>query len=174
LLLKDGRELTIRKAVKEDAPAILEYLNLVGGESDNLLVGAGGFEMTVEEEEQYIENMNSSVASALLVGFIDGRIACDGGFTAHTKERIAHQAEMGMSVRKEFWGIGVGLCLINEMIRFARETEKLEMLQLETKEDNEPAKGLYRKVGFQEIGRRPKFFKIDGKYYDSIIMNLNL
>ena len=40
--LKDGRELTLRKAEKGDAANILAYLNQIGGESDNLLFGNAG------------------------------------------------------------------------------------------------------------------------------------
>ena len=174
MLLKDGRNLIIRKAVKEDTSVLIDYIKDIGGESDNLTFGENGLEMTVEEEEKFIENTNSSATSALFVGFIENKIVGSGIIAAHTRERIAHQAEIGISVRKEFWGIGAGSCLMNEIIRFAKETGKLEMLQLEVKEDNEPAINLYRKCGFQEIGRRPNFFKVDDRYYDSIIMNLDL
>lgn len=37
------QEVIIRKASVEDAAAIIDYLNQVGGESDNLLFGANGF-----------------------------------------------------------------------------------------------------------------------------------
>jgi len=35
--LKNGKDLLIRKARKEDAYELIVYLNIVGGESDNLL-----------------------------------------------------------------------------------------------------------------------------------------
>ena len=34
--------LTIRPAAETDARALIEYLDMVGAESDNLLFGAGG------------------------------------------------------------------------------------------------------------------------------------
>ena len=174
MILKDGRELTIRKATKDDAGEILEYLKLVGGESDNLTFGANGLGMTLEQEEEYVESKNNSKTSALLVGLVGGRIVCDGSISAPTMERVAHIGEVGISVLKEFWGIGIGTCLMNEMIRFAKETGILEVLFLGVKAENTTAIALYKKLGFQEIGRFPGFFKVSGKYYDEIMMILYL
>ena len=174
MLLKDGRELTVRKAIKSDAAEIVDYLNAVGGESDNLLFGAEGLGMTVEQEEEYIEAENGRGASALLVGILNNNIICVGHITALEKPRVAHLGEVGISVLKEFWGIGVGTCLMNEIIRVSKESGALEALHLGVKADNAPAIALYRKLGFRETGRFPGFFKINGRYYDEIKMILNL
>jgi len=48
----------------------------------------------------------------------------------------------------------------------------IEVLHLGVKEENERGVRLYEKMGFKEIGRYPKFFKIDGEYYDEVLMNL--
>ena len=172
MMLKDGRKLTVRKAAKEDAAEIIEYLNIVGGESDNLLFGAEGFGMTVEQEEVYIENCREP--SALLVGLLNNKIVCIGHISALPKTRVAHLGEVGISVLKEFWGIGVGTCLMNYVIKFAKESGVIEVLHLGAKAENTRAIELYKKLGFREIGRFPGFFKIDGKYYDEIKMNLYL
>jgi len=173
-LLKNGENLIIRKAKKADAKALLDYLKMVGGQSDNLLFGAEGLSMTVEQEEELIENLQHSETSALLIGLIDNRIVCVCSASASVKERISHQCNLAISVLKEFWGMGVGTCLMQAMIDFAKATEKLEILHLGVKADNVVAIALYKKMGFQEIGRYPKFFKIDGCYYDEILMNLYL
>lgn len=41
-ILKDSRELVIRKATEEDAEKVLEYLNIIGGETDFLSFGIEG------------------------------------------------------------------------------------------------------------------------------------
>jgi len=172
--LKNGCELKIRKAEKEDAQEILDYLNVVGGESDNLLFGANGFNITLEQEEQFIENIQASEASALFVGLVDGKIICIGSIIAPTRDRISHQGDVALSVLKKYWGIGVGTFLMQEIINFAKESGKLEVLHLGVRVDNEHAISLYKKIGFKEIGLYPKFFKINGEYYDETLMNLYL
>lgn len=52
--LKNGAELILRKATVDDANDIIEYLNTVGGESNNLLFGEGEFKLTIEQEKTYI------------------------------------------------------------------------------------------------------------------------
>jgi len=42
------------------------------------------------------------------------------------------------------------------------------------KSDNKRAIALYKKMGFQEIGVYPKYTKINGIYFDDILMNLYL
>ena len=172
--IKNGHDLLIRKAEKKDAQMLLDYLNVVGGESDNLLFGANEFTITVEQEESFIESMNSSKTSVLLVGFIDDKVVCIGSLSAPQKERISHQGDVAMSVLREFWGLGIGTILMNEIISFAKKTEKLEILHLGVKADNSRAIKLYEKMGFHEIGCYKKFFKINSEYYDEILMNLYL
>ena len=174
MILKNGKELQIRMAKKEDAAEIIAYLNIIGGESDNLLFGANEFHMTIEQEEKYIEGLKDSPTSALLVGVVEGRIICVGSLTAPTRERIAHQCNIGMSVLKEFWGFGVGSHLMAALIDFAKSTRKLEIIHLMVRSDNERAITLYKKMGFQEIGLYPKYTKINGQYFDDILMNLYL
>nr|WP_314465435.1 GNAT family N-acetyltransferase [uncultured Clostridium sp.] len=172
--LKDNMLLNIDKAIKADAAEIVEYLNIVGGESDNLLFGANGFQMPVEAEENFIENLLDSNVSALFAGRIENEIACIGSIMTSPKERISHQADLAVSVKKKYWGLGVGTHLMQTMISFAKSNGQTEILHLGVKDDNLNAVKLYKKMGFNEIGRHKNFFKIDGKYYDEILMDLYL
>lgn len=171
--LKNGQELIIAKAKPEDAKEIIEYLNIVGGESDNLLFGSNGFHMTVEQESNYIKNFNGSDKSCMLVGHIDGMIASVVSLSGFGRERIAHRGEIAVSVRKDYWNSGVGTAMMKELIQFAKDV-KIEVIGLEVKADNDRAIHLYEKLGFHKIGTYEKFFKIDGNYYDSELMNLYL
>ena len=170
--LKNNMKLEIDKAVKTDAVQIIEYLNIVGGESDNLLFGANEFHMSVEAEEVFIENLLSSKTSALFVGKIEDEVVCVGSFMALNKLRIAHQADLAISVKKNYWNIGVGTQLMQNMIDFAKGNGQTEILHLGVKSDNINAQNLYKKMGFIEIGKYKNFFKINGNYYDEILMNL--
>lgn len=172
--LKNGLDLQVEKALISDAGAILEYLNKVGGESDNLLFGENEFKMTVADEEQFIKNMENSKTSALFVGKIDEKVICLGSIMSPPRARIAHQAEIAISVKKEFWGLGIGSELMETMISFAKENKQTEIIHLGVKADNEVAQNLYKKLGFIEIGRFKNFFKIQDKYFDEILMNLYL
>lgn len=172
--LKNDMVLQINKAIKADAAEMIEYLNIVGGESDNLLFGANGFHMSVEAEEDFIGNLLDSNVSALLVGRIENEIVCVGSIMTSPKERISHQGDLAVSVKKKYWGLGIGTHLMQTMILFAKRNGQTEILHLGVKDDNLAAVNLYKKMGFNEIGRHKNFFKIDGKYYDEILMDLYL
>lgn len=174
MILKNGMVLTIEKATKDDAEKVVNYLNVVGGESDNLTFGLNGFGSTVEAEEEFIENLLTSNTSAMFIGKVDGEIMCVGNVTGYKRERLAHQSDIAISVKKEFWGMGVGSCLMQTMIDFARGTGTTEILHLGVRAGNETAMKLYRKMGFEEIGRNKNLFKIQGVYHDEILMNLYL
>lgn len=172
--LKNGVDIDIRRARRCDAADIIRYLNTVGGESDNLLFGSGGFHMSVEDEEAFIENTGKSPFCALLTGWIGDELACVGNIASPPRERIAHQGNVSLSVLKKYWGIGAGSALMGELIAFARKTGSIEVLHLGVRVENAAAIALYRKFGFEQIGTYRKFFKINGEYYDEILMNLYL
>lgn len=172
--LKNGMILKINKAIRSDAQEIISYLNIIGGESDNLLFGANGFHMSVEAEENFIENLSGSNTSALFIGKIDNEIACVGSVMAPQRERINHQAEISISVKKKFWGLGVATHLMQTIINYAKANGQTQILHLGVIEDNLNAISLYKKLGFVEIGRYKKFLKINGQYKDEILMNLYL
>ena len=174
MLLKNGKTLTIRKAKKEDAREILDYIKKVGGESNNLLMGAEGLPYTVAQEEAIIERINASASSVMFVGVVDGKIISVANLSSPNRERIAHQGDIAISVLKAFWGMGVGSCMMNALIDFAKNTGKIEVLHLGVKSDNAGGIALYKKCGFQQIGVYPKFFKLGDVYYDEILMNLYL
>lgn len=165
--------ITYREAEASDAPALLEYLKIVGGESDNLTFGAAGLPLSVQQEEQILTNLKENPRSRMLLAFDDGEIVGNATVSGTGNPRFAHRRELAVSVRRSHWGRGIGTGLIEQLIDFSRDTGA-EIIWLEVRSDNERAKALYRKLGFQCFGTFPDFFKIGGAYYDADYMTLNL
>ncbi len=172
--LKNGLNLTIAKAINDDAEMIIEYLNLVGGESDNLLFGANEFQMSVEDEISFIERLSTSITSALVVAKIGDEIVSVGSIMSSPRKRIAHQADIAISVKKNFWNLGIGTAMMNELIGFVKGNNITEIIHLGVNSDNVNAISLYKKLGFVEVGRYARFFKFSDSYGDEILMNLYL
>lgn len=67
---------------------------------------------------------------------------------------VAHRGDLGLSVKKEYRGRGVGSKLLEETIR--RCKNKFEILELDVYVGNERARCLYKKFGFKSCGILPK------------------
>ncbi len=174
MILKNGKLLIVCEAQKSDAADIIKYLNIVGGESDNLLFGKGEFYATVEEEEAFIEAITRSATSAMILGRIDGELVSVGTLTSNPRNRIAHQSEFAISVLKKHQNIGVGSAVTAKLIEYSKSNGITEVIHLKVRSDNFGAMHLYKKHGFKEIGLYEKFMKIVDAYYDIVMMNLYL
>lgn len=67
--------------------------------------------------------------------------------------------------------LGIGAALLDVLIGIARQKGAVRLL-LEVRVDNEPAKGLYRKFGFQPMGLRKHYYQPED--VDALTMSLNL
>src|SRR5438046_1062017 len=82
--------------------------------------------------------------------------------------------EIGMLVRRDWRGHGVGSALLRESISRARG-QGLHKLSLEVFANNTAAIALYRRCGFAEEGRRVRQYRrASGELWDSIVMGLLL
>ena len=172
--LKNGQQLILRKPVPADAEKMIQYLNLVGGESDNLLFGQDEFPLTVEQEVEFIQKANSEANTLMVIGTISDAIVSVGRISCPSRKRIAHNSELAISVRKDYWRCGVGSAVMAEMIRFARVSGTVKNISLGVKASNSQARQMYEKFGFIIVGAHKDYFNINGIYDDEILMDLYL
>jgi len=171
--LKNKKTLVIREPVVDDAESMIAYLSVIGGESDNLLFGKGEFPLTLEQEQEYIRNALCDNKTHMAVGFIGDKLVSMANIRSLGRPRNSHNAEMGLSVKKECWGIGVGNAMMADLIGFAREAG-FKNVHLGVRAGNDAAIHLYEKFGFQKIGTHIDYFCVDGVYHDEILMDLYL
>ena len=163
-----------REAEPSDAGKFLEYCKTVGGETDNLTFGAEGIPFSISQEADFIRKYSGNPDSVMLVAFDEGELIGTGAVSVVSgKPRFAHRREIAISVRKDYWGKGIGTGIMNVLMDFARKSGA-EVLELEVRSDNEAAISLYKKFGFEKIGTNEKFFKINGEFFAADYMNLYL
>jgi RimJ/RimL family protein N-acetyltransferase len=166
----NDKELLVRRAEKADASEILLLLNKAGGESENLSYGENQLDISLAQEEEYIEKHNQSSNSLLIVAVYNDKIVGILNFSGGSRERIAHCGMFGMSVLKDYWGIGIGTSLLDFMLDWAEETEVIKKIELQVKIDNKRAIELYKKMGFSIEGRLKKSIKIKDEFFDTLYM----
>lgn len=172
--LRDGRQVVLRSPEKADAEELLKYLKETAGETEFLIRYPEEVTMTKEQEEKYIENQRASAQDMTILAFVDGKHAGNCGIGVSAKRKTRHFATLGIALRKEFWGMGLGTILMQEAIAQAREMG-LHHIELEVFAPNVRAIALYEKMGFRIVATRPyAAMTKDGSFMDEHIMQLLL
>jgi len=107
-----------------------------------------------------------------------GLVACAqdeivGHMNIHTfpqSPRRGHIGQIGMAVRDDWQGKGVGSALMQAAVDLADKWLNLRRLELQVYPDNEPAVRLYTKFGFIPEGTLVKNAYRDGQYVDVVMM----
>ncbi|OQB25460.1 MAG: Spermidine N(1)-acetyltransferase [Firmicutes bacterium ADurb.Bin182] len=172
--LKTGEIVTIRVAEKSDAKELIGVVNRIGEESEFLTFGRGEFKMTVEQEEAYLEAVSKQSNSVYFVAEINGKIAGLVSFAGGTRPRTEHTGELSVSVLKEYWGMGIGRRLMEELIEWAKGTGIIRKINLRVRKDNERAIRLYKKLGFTESGIISREMQVNGVFYDNLCMGYEI
>lgn len=158
IMLKNGKKCYLRNAVESDGQAVLDNFNLAHGETDYLLTYPDENSFDVMQERQFLKKKSESEDEIEIVALVDNVIVGTAGIEAiGRKYKIRHRAEFGVSVAKEFWGLGIGQALTMACIECARNAGYIQ-LELNVVAENERALSMYQKVGFVEYGRNPKGF----------------
>jgi putative acetyltransferase len=106
---------------------------------------------------------------AVIVAVHGDRVVGELSISREEHPVTRHVASIGMMVVPEWRGRGVGSALMTEAVRWAREAN-VEKLALSVYPDNEAARGLYRKFGFEEEGRLTGHSKKRIGYLDEVVM----
>lgn len=159
ITLKNGKKCIIRSATKEDAATMADVFNVTHAQTDFLLSTPEECDLTADDEANYLQEKLDSDNTVELLAEVDGVSAGSAGVDAvGNKFKLKHRAEFGISVLKEYWGLGIGRALTNAAVECAKKAG-YEQLELNVVSENEAALSLYKSVGFVEYGRNPKGFR---------------
>lgn len=169
MTLKNGRMISLRRALPDDAQRIIDLVNQTDTESRFMTREPGEFRYTVAQERELLSQQGADRAWFLA---LDGEklIGMASVDRVGTRARLRHRATLGLVIRKDYWGQGIGRRLMAQLIAWTRQ-QGFEQLELEVIADNLRAKGLYERLGFSQTGLIPRAFKYsDGSYGDSLLM----
>jgi putative acetyltransferase len=160
-----GHPIVVRRAEPGDAEAIQQ--TFVGSRAI-----AGTLQLPYPSVEMWRKRLAEVPADdCLLVATIDGEVVGNLGLHAASKSpRRRHVGKLGMAVRDDRMGRGVGTALLRAAIELADGWLNYQRLELTVYTDNLAALHLYRKFGFAIEGTCRAYAFREGKYVDAYAM----
>ncbi|MEI7424655.1 MAG: GNAT family N-acetyltransferase [Candidatus Staskawiczbacteria bacterium] len=167
------KKIIIRKFNKSDlknAKAFQAYVNALVKE--NAMIGLNE-KVDMKGEREYLNNaVKKSKKKIHLVAMYDGSPVGASNIILE-KKVSSHIGTFGISIAKDYRGIGLGKKLMTEIIELAKKKldPKPKIIQIKVYATNKPAIALYKKMGFKIVAKLPKQVQYKGKLVDDFIMN---
>lgn len=164
-------EIEIRRAVPDDAAALIAHLKALAHEPGiNIPLGPDEITLTVPEERDRLASFDDNPRAILLVATrgkeLLGELTVRG---LSNRRAVQHVATLGMSVRADARGQGVGSALLEAALEWASE-QGFTRIELYVYARNAPAIALYEKHGFVHEGRRKHFIRSGEEFLDDLVM----
>ncbi|MFD2262781.1 GNAT family N-acetyltransferase [Lacibacterium aquatile] len=161
---------TIRRLDPTDLPAV-RALRLEALQAHPTAFGASYDTESKEELESYYRRLGNLIYVGGYVGDelvgISALMPLPPGNSAHITKLVS------VYIQEKARGTGMSSAMIQTLIGIASRL-KFEQIILTVEAGNSHASMLYERLGFVAYGRHPKSLKIAGRYYDELLMHLDL
>lgn len=157
-------DVVIRRAEPSDAAGIARTFQ-------SRSAAAGTLQNPYPSIADWVERLNRDAASNyIFVALADDEVIGHAGLHGSKNARRQHVWGLGISLREDWQGRGVGTRLMQTIIDLADNWLGALRLELTVYDDNARALALYRRFGFVEEGVHRAFALRDGQYVDAIAM----
>lgn len=170
--IKNGLEVEIRNICVEDVDGILMYLRELASECEYTFMEPEEIEINNESvinEKNFIQYKINNPDTLYLVVEHRDQIIGQITVTILAQKRMNHVAVFGISLRKDFRGMGLGNFLMDRAIEWCREKGVLK-LEAGVFSTNRIAQNLFKKFGFICEGTLKKHITHRGTYIDYLQM----
>ena len=155
-----------RAIVREFRPSDVPALNALHNDPE---VAAQLLQVPFTTDAERAEWVRQSPVQRSLVVELDGEPVGLLGLTIHTRRR-SHVGSLGMAIRRDVQGRGLGAMLLGAAVDLADNWYNLRRLELEVYTDNTSGIRLYQSFGFEIEGTMRAFGFRLGEYVDAYKM----
>ncbi|MCP0913708.1 GNAT family N-acetyltransferase [Legionella sp. 27cVA30] len=173
ILLPNKMVLSMRTAKEADAESLISYLKRVGDETNFLTFSGADLNLTIDEEIEFIRQSFGEEGNVFLLGVIAGEIVGVLTIIRGSKPRLQRIGELGVTVLKKYWRLGIGKLLVHEGLKFALE-KGIVKINLSVNINNVAAILLYLSLGFEIEGKIKKAVCIENTFYDELLLGMDL
>jgi L-phenylalanine/L-methionine N-acetyltransferase len=158
-------EYLIRPSTLADADAIIQIFS-------GPLAAAGTLNIPYESPDARRKRLESPQPGlySLVACTPDAEIVGNLGLHVNQRPRRSHVADLGMAVRDDWQGRGVGKALMAAACDLADRWLPVLRIELSVYSDNAVAIALYEKFGFVREGTMRRYAWRDGRYIDAYSM----
>lgn len=156
--------ITVRRAEPEDYSAVRRIYDAPLAQADTLQLPYPSLDLWRARMQSFDGNCHLLVAESgdELVGQI--------GLQVSTHPRRRHVGDLGMGVRDDWCGRGVGTALLEAALALADGWLQLRRIELQVYAGNATAISLYTRHGFVQEGLLRDYAYRDGAYVDAVAM----
>jgi len=163
-----GERIYLSPRSSEDAEKFTEWLN--DFEVTDYLERSGSI-ITLEAEREYLEKNNNPEATFAIVTLDKDELI--GTISLEKISNIHRTATLGIFIgNKEYHSKGYGTEAIRLILDYGFNYMNLHSIDLALMSFNERALKCYKKCGFKEVGRIREHRFVNGKYHDTIVMDI--
>jgi RimJ/RimL family protein N-acetyltransferase len=161
--------LLVRPAVPADADALVALGRDVASEEELWLT----YDRSRGDERRNLRGVRRDPNVAIFVAETAAGIVGRLSIARDRHPYSRHVAEVGLMVDAGQRRRGIGSALMEEAMKWAKASG-ITKVELEVFPHNAPAIALYRKLGFEEEGRRRRRYLIGGHHVDAVLMAIQL
>ena len=170
-VLRNGKNVIVRKPNEDDAEALINVMTTADTETLFLARNPGEFCTTVEKEKQIIKNVLADNDVEWFVAEYENKVIgqCSVGLVRRTA-RYRHRAEVAFVILQDYCNLGIGGKMMEECIKWCKEHD-ITQIELDVVKNNERALKMYQGFGFEIIGTKENALRYqDGTYADEYLM----
>jgi RimJ/RimL family protein N-acetyltransferase len=166
----DGKSIVFRYPKPSDTAHMVKTINSLINERVDI---AKTTKVTFKEEKEWLVNVLKSIRKKeriMIVVEVDGVVVGSCEVIKDTYDVSRHVGTLGIGLRKEIRGIGIGKKLVELCLTNSKKKLGLKIIKLYVFNTNKTARSFYKRFGFKEAGRIQRGVYHNFRYKDDIIM----
>jgi RimJ/RimL family protein N-acetyltransferase len=168
-----AHDVAVRQIREADAGSLLQLQRRLDEETEMMMLEPGERSESADEVRPHLQETIASPNSTIIVAESDSQIVGYVSAVGGSYRRTRHSAYVVIGVSRAYQGRGIGRSLLGAMRSWAVQ-RGVARLELTVRAEDEPARRLYERVGFQVEGVRRGSLQVNGELIDELAMALVL